>query len=61
MRGRDGGEQITVRANGVPYTPLDMTARKLTEIIRASATYINTEEESSASPSPSPRIARGAG
>jgi cysteine desulfurase/selenocysteine lyase len=46
--------------NGVPYTPLDMTARKLTEIIRASVTYINTEEEIERLAVAVARIAHGA-
>lgn len=61
VRARLAREQITVGANGVPYTPLDMTARKLTEIIRASVTYINTEEEIERLAVAIARIARGAG
>jgi cysteine desulfurase/selenocysteine lyase len=38
-------DRVIVGANGVPYTPLDMTARNLSEIVRASVHYINTEEE----------------
>ncbi len=38
-------ERVIVGANGVPYTPLDMTARDLPEIVRASVHYINTDEE----------------
>ncbi len=38
-------EQINVGANGVAYTPLDMTARGLTQIVRASVSYLNTEAE----------------
>ncbi len=36
---------INVGANGVPYTPLDMTARGLSGIVRASVSYLNTERE----------------
>ncbi|MFY7962600.1 MAG: aminotransferase class V-fold PLP-dependent enzyme, partial [Elsteraceae bacterium] len=36
---------ISVAANGVPYTPHDMRARGLSEIVRASVSYLNTEEE----------------
>ncbi|WP_044564731.1 aminotransferase class V-fold PLP-dependent enzyme [Azospirillum sp. B4] len=36
---------LTLGANGVPYTPLDMTARGLTEIARASVSYLTTEAE----------------
>ena len=61
VRARLAREQITVGANGVPYTPLDMTARKLTAIIRASVTYINTEEEIERVAVAVARIARGAG
>jgi selenocysteine lyase/cysteine desulfurase len=45
VRTRLAQARITVGANGVPYTPLDMTARGLSEIVRASVSYINTEEE----------------
>lgn len=38
-------EGIAIGANGVPYTPLDMLARGLHEIARASVSYINTDEE----------------
>lgn len=38
-------ERVAVGANGIPYTPFDMTARKLPEIVRASVSYLNTEEE----------------
>jgi selenocysteine lyase/cysteine desulfurase len=54
-------DRITVGANGVPYTPLDMTARKLTEIVRASVSYINTEEEIERLAAAVARIAHGAG
>ncbi len=37
--------KINVGANGVAYTPLDMTARKLDGIVRASVSYLNTEQE----------------
>lgn len=36
---------INVGANGVAYTPLDMTARGLAGIVRASVSHLNTEEE----------------
>lgn len=36
---------INVGANGVPYTPLDMSARGLSGIVRASVGYLNTEQE----------------
>ncbi|WP_119300870.1 aminotransferase class V-fold PLP-dependent enzyme [Dongia deserti] len=45
VRTRLAQDRITVGANGVPYTPLDMTARNLREIVRASVSYINTEAE----------------
>ena len=61
VRTRLAGEQITVGANGVPYTPLDMAARKLTEIIRASVSYFNTEEEIERLAVAVARIAHGAG
>ncbi|OAP40066.1 class V aminotransferase [Sinorhizobium glycinis] len=37
--------QIAIGANGVPYTPLDMTARGLDQIARASVSYLNTLSE----------------
>ncbi len=37
--------KINVGANGIPYTPLDMQARGLRDIARASVSYFNTEEE----------------
>lgn len=45
VRARLAQEKIAVGANGVPYTPLDMTARGLSEIVRASVSYLNTDEE----------------
>jgi len=45
VRARLSQDRIAVGANGVPYTPLDMTARKLREIVRASVSYFNTEDE----------------
>lgn len=36
---------INIGANGLAYTPLDMSARGLTEIARASVSYLNTEAE----------------
>jgi selenocysteine lyase/cysteine desulfurase len=60
VRARLAREKITVGANGVPYTPLDMTARKLTEIVRASVSYINTEEEIARLAAAVAQIAHGA-
>jgi len=37
--------QIAIGANGVPYTPLDMTARRLDQIARASVSYLNSSSE----------------
>jgi selenocysteine lyase/cysteine desulfurase len=37
--------QIAIGANGVPYTPLDMVARGLDQIARASVSYLNTVPE----------------
>jgi cysteine desulfurase / selenocysteine lyase len=45
VRARLAAGRINVGANGIPYTPLDMSARKLTEIVRASVSYLNTEGE----------------
>ena len=45
VRSRLSRDRIAVGANGVPYTPLDMTARNLREIVRASVSYFNTEDE----------------
>jgi selenocysteine lyase/cysteine desulfurase len=45
VRSRLARERIAVGANGVPYTPLDMTARNLREIVRASVHYYNTAAE----------------
>ncbi|TWB59763.1 aminotransferase class V-fold PLP-dependent enzyme [Nitrospirillum viridazoti] len=45
VRARLMDQGLTLGANGVPYTPLDMTARGLTEIARASLSYLTTEVE----------------
>jgi cysteine desulfurase/selenocysteine lyase len=45
VRSRLAAEHISVGANGVPYTPLDMKARGLNGIVRASVSYFNTEDE----------------
>jgi cysteine desulfurase/selenocysteine lyase len=37
--------RIHVGANGVPYTPLDMQARGLDAIVRASISYLNSESD----------------
>ncbi|WP_238913128.1 aminotransferase class V-fold PLP-dependent enzyme [Achromobacter insolitus] len=36
---------ITIGSNGVPYTPLDMQARGLTQIARASVSYLTNDAE----------------
>ena len=36
---------VRVGANNVPYTPLDMTARGLDGVVRASVSWLNTEDE----------------
>ena len=36
---------ITIGSNGVPYTPLDMQARGLTQIARASVSYLTSDGE----------------
>ncbi|MFZ6779849.1 aminotransferase class V-fold PLP-dependent enzyme [Undibacterium sp. Ji83W] len=38
-------QRIYIGANGVPYTPLDMQARGLHSIARASFSYLNTEDD----------------
>ncbi|PRD51550.1 aminotransferase class V-fold PLP-dependent enzyme [Phyllobacterium myrsinacearum] len=45
LRGKLAQKRITIAANGIPYTPLDMTARGLSEIARASVSYLNTTDE----------------
>ena len=53
MAGRDAvsvqralaGRGVTIGSNGVPYTPLDMQARGLTQIARASVSYLTSGEE----------------
>lgn len=45
LRYRLAARGIAIGANGVAYTPLDMIARGLDEIARASVTYFNTREE----------------
>jgi selenocysteine lyase/cysteine desulfurase len=43
---RDLAEQgISISANGVGYTPLDMNARGLTSVARASVSYLTTDAE----------------
>ncbi|CAB3900677.1 MULTISPECIES: aminotransferase class V-fold PLP-dependent enzyme [Achromobacter] len=36
---------VTIGSNGVPYTPLDMQARGLTQIARASVSYLTNDAE----------------
>lgn len=38
-------QAITIGANGVSYTPFDMTARGLQDIARASVSYLTTQDE----------------
>ncbi len=38
-------QAIYIGANGVPYSPLDMQARSLHSIARASFSYLNTEDD----------------
>lgn len=53
LTGIDAGEvrrrlalrKINVAVNGIPYTPLDMLARGMQDIVRASVSYFNTEDE----------------
>lgn len=45
IRSKLAEKRIAIAANGIPYTPLDMTARGLTEIARASVSYLNTTDE----------------
>lgn len=37
--------RLAVGANPRAYTPLDMTARRLAEVVRASVSYLNTDDE----------------
>jgi selenocysteine lyase/cysteine desulfurase len=45
VRNQLAEQRITVGANGVTYTPFDMTARRLQEVVRASVSYFNTDTE----------------
>lgn len=45
VRSRLAEKGISIGANGIPYTPFDMTARGLQEIARASVSYFNTAGE----------------
>ncbi len=45
LRQRLAAEGITIAVNGVMYTPLDMTARGLGDICRATVSYLHTEAE----------------
>lgn len=38
-------QHAVVGANGIPYTPFDMSARGLTGIVRASVSHLNTGDE----------------
>lgn len=39
------GQGIVIGSNGVPYTPLDMNARGLTQIARASVSYLTSADD----------------
>ncbi len=45
VRARLAARGVTVGANGPAYTPLDMAARGLAGIVRASVSYLTTEDE----------------
>ncbi|WP_457587827.1 aminotransferase class V-fold PLP-dependent enzyme [Ensifer canadensis] len=45
LRSKLAEKRITIAANGIPYTPFDMTARGLNEVARASVSYLNTIDE----------------
>jgi selenocysteine lyase/cysteine desulfurase len=51
--------QINIGANGVPYTPLDMHARGLTQIARMSVSYLTTPEEIERAVAAVAAVARG--
>lgn len=40
-----GRQRIHIGANGVPYTPLDMSARQLAAVARISVSYLTVESE----------------
>ena len=42
---RAPAQGVTIGSNGVSYTPLDMTARGLAQIARASVSYLTTQDE----------------
>ena len=54
-------QNIVVGANGVSYTPFDMTARGLQGIVRASVSHLNTEDEIQRLAAAVGWLARGAG
>ncbi len=54
-------QHIIVGANGVSYTPFDMTARGLQGIVRASVSHLNTEDEIQGLAAAVGWLARGAG
>ena len=45
VRGALGIQGINIGANGISYTPLDMQARGLATVARASISYLNTDAE----------------
>lgn len=45
IKDRLAEQGIHISANGVPYTPLDMRARQLSWIARASVSYLTTDED----------------
>lgn len=42
---RLAAQGVVIGSNGVPYTPLDMNARGLSQVARASVSYLTTEAE----------------
>lgn len=61
VRQRLAARHIVVGANGVSYTPFDMTARGLQGIVRASVSHLNTEDEIDRLAAAVATLARGAG
>ncbi|EHP43717.1 class V aminotransferase [Cupriavidus basilensis OR16] len=45
LQGSLAAQGVTIGSNGVPYTPLDMNARGIDQVARASVSYLTTEAE----------------